>query len=211
MISVIGAKRILILFILLVINGVLGAAVYLYLVPQIDVVEKEERTLSMQVRTVQSDIKRMQIEFDMLDKQQDKFDMLKEDGFFSSQTRSDAKDLLSTIQRDSNVISAVVSVKSGLIEDNKEAKKSHHNILMSPVQVEISATDDVDIFRYLEIAERKFTGHLRLDGITIVRTRDVTSEILRSIAGGNSPEMVRATALFSWRTMIPESQVIGED
>ncbi|MGH1404537.1 MAG: hypothetical protein ACRBDL_09855 [Alphaproteobacteria bacterium] len=210
MIGIIGIKRVIILLILIVVNASMGAALYLYMIPEKENLDREQRGLRAQLSSVQSDIDRMQLEFEQLDQQQSKFDALKADGFFSTQVRSSAKDLLSEIQRESRVISAVVSVKSGILEDNVEAAKSGHKVLMSPIEVEISAFDDADVYSYLEIAERRFPGHLRVDGLEIQRTRDMSAAVLRAIASGANPELIRASIRMSWRTMIPESQVIAK-
>lgn len=208
MIQVIGIKRLIILFILISVNAALAAGVYLYAMPEEDASSRRLRSLRSQVNSVQSDIDRMQIEFEQLDQQQDRFDELKAKGLFSAQGRSDAKALLSVIQDRSRVISAVVSVKPGFVQDDAEAKKANHKILMSPIEIKLEAFDDASVYRYIELAKRSFPGHLSLDGIKINRTRDVSSPVLRAIASGTNPVLVSAEILMSWRTIIPESQVI---
>lgn len=208
MIQVIGIKRIIILFILISVNAALAAGVYLYAMPEEEMSERRLRTLRSQVNVVQFDIDRMQVEFEQLDQQQDRFDTLKAKGLFSAQGRSEAKVFLSVIQDKSKVISAVVSVKPGFVQDNAEAKKANHKVLMSPIEIKLEAFDDASVYRYIELAKRSFPGHLSLDGIEINRTRDVSSPVLRAIASGTNPVLVSAEILMSWRTIIPESQVI---
>ncbi len=210
MIQVIGFKRIIVLFILLAINVAFGAVIYLYLMPEGDKAERQLRGLRAGLQGVQSDIRRMQVEFEQLDKQQNRFDALKADGFFSVQTRSDAKELFSVIQTESRVISALASVKPGRIEENKEAQKAGYKVLTSLIEVEIKAFDDADVYSYINIAEGKFPGHISIDSVVMSRSRDVTSAVLRSIASGANPELVSATVNMSWRTMIPEDQVLQD-
>ncbi len=208
MIQVIGFKRLIILFILISINIILGVGVYLYMIPQSVKDERQLRNLRMQTNVVSADIDRMQIEFEQLDRQRDSFNALKDDGFFSTQARSDAKELFSYIQEESKVISAVVSLKSGVILNYPEAKKANHSVLMSPVEVEINAFDDASVYRYMDIALKTFPGHLSFDSINIQRMRDVSSPVLRAIAAGANPALVKASLKMSWRTVIPTSQVI---
>lgn len=208
MIGVIGIKRLVVLFVFIVINALLGAVIYLHFIPEQAKVERQHKTLKRQLRVVQGDIDRMQLEFEQLDQQQDRFDALKDRGFFSTQERSDAKSLFSEIQVDSNVISATVNVKPGIVEDNYEAKKANHKLLTSSVSVDIQAFDDGDVYRYLEMAQERFPGYLMLNGIEIKRIRDVSSPVLRAIASGANPEMIEAKISMSWKTLIPESQVI---
>ena len=208
MIQVIGIKRFIVLLVLLLVNVALGASIYFYTIPE---KKKMKITLSgirQGVAQVQSDIDRMQIEFEQLDQQQGRFDQLEADGFFSTQVRNDAKNLLSAIQDDAKVVSAVVSVKSGIVMDDSEAEKANHKILFSPIEITLEAFDDASIYEYLTIAEERFPGHLSLDAIKIQRTRDVSSPVLRAIASGANSVLITAEVIMSWRTMIPDSQVI---
>ncbi|PCK00335.1 MAG: hypothetical protein COA45_00705 [Zetaproteobacteria bacterium] len=208
MIQVIGVKRLIILVILMSANAALAAGVYLYAMPEKETASRRLRSIRSQVNRVQTDIDRMQIEFEQLDQQQDRFDALKAKGLFSTQERSEAKEFLSVIQDKSKVISAVVSVKSGIIQNDEEAQRANHKILMSPIEITIDAFDDASVYRYIELAKQSFPGHLSLDGIKINRTRDISSPVLRAIASGTNPVLIHAEILMSWRTIIPESQVI---
>lgn len=208
MIQVIGVKRIAILLILLSVNVALAAGLYLYAMPEKDNLSRRLRSLRSQVNSVQSDIDRMKVEFAQLDQQQDRFDELKAAGLFSAQARSEAKEFLRVVQDKAKVISAVANVRPGFIQNDAEAQKANHKILMSPVEITIEAFDDASVYRYIELAKRSFPGHLSLEGITIKRSRDVSSPVLRAIAAGTNPVLISADILMSWRTIIPESQVI---
>ncbi len=211
MIKVIGTKRIIILLALIGLNAALAAAIYLYVIPESSRTAKKVRTLRSQNQAKQADINRMQIDFEMLGKQRDAFDELNRRGFFKSQVRSVAKKIFKDIQDEAKVVSAVVLIKPGVIEDNEEAKKSNYKVLSSPVKITISSYDDSDIYRYLYIMENKFPGHLSINNMTIKRVSDVSGPALRAIATGGNPVLVTANVDLSWRTMIPESQIIVEE
>lgn len=211
MIKVIGAKRFLVLAVLLSANLVLAAATYLYSIPQESETAKKLRTLRGENQTKQADIDRMQIEFEQLGQQQDKFDALKNDGFFKNQVRSVAKKLFKDIQIESHVVSSVAAIKPGVIEENEEAKKSNYKVLASPVDITVEAFDDSDIYNYLYILEQKFPGHLSVDKMSMTRVTDISGPVLRSIATGQNPILVKATFQMSWRTMIKDSQIIVEE
>ncbi len=211
MIKVIGAKRVVILGVLVVLNVASAALTYLYMVPEQAATEKKLRALRGENQTTSSDIERMQIEFEQLGQQQDKFDALKNDGFFKAQVRSVAKKLFQDIQEESRVVSAVASVRPGTIEENEEAKKSNYKVLVSPVEIVIQAFDDGDIYNYIYILEQKFPGHLAIDSMTMQRAQDISGPVLRAIATGGNPVLITANVKLSWRTMIPESQIIVEE
>ena len=209
MMDVIGFRRIFLLAVLVILNVSMAALVYFYLMPMQDKAETSLRGLNSNVRNLRSDLSRIKVEFEQLDEQQNKFDALKKTGFFDNQERSTAKEIFNSVQDESKVISAVVSVKSGGVEDNQEAQKAKHKILYSPVDIEIEAFDDSDVYRYIDLAQEYLPGHLSLDQIEISRTRDISPPVLRAIASGTSPVLITARIKMSWRTIIPESQVIS--
>ncbi len=210
MIKIIGFKRLIILVVFLLINAFLAFLIYGYLVPQQEVKDRRERSLRSQVSSVQSDIDRVQLEFEQIDRQQDEFDVLKEQGFFSVQSRNDAKKMFSEFQDRSNVISAVVSVKPGVAVDDEDASKANHKLLVSPINIDIEAFDDGDVYRYISLLENEFPGHISLDSLEMTRVRDVNAAVLRAISSGANPVMIKAKIILSWRTMVPESQITGD-
>ncbi len=208
MIGVIGLKRLVVLLVFIAINACLAASIYLYFTPEQKSKEVRERSLRNQLRSVQSDIDRVQLEFEQLDQQQDEFDLLKERGFFSMQSRSDAKKMFSLLQNKSNVISAVVSVKPGTVVDDEEAAKAKHKVLVSPIKIKIEAFDDGDLYRYIDLLEKEFPGHVSIDSLEIERVRDVNAAVLRAISSGANPVMIKANIILSWRSMVPEAQIV---
>ena len=209
MIKVLGTKRVLGLVFLIAINAALASGVYLYAVPEKAEKERELRRLQGEISTAVSDIDRLQIEFEQLEKQQEQFDGLKAKGFFSNQERRQAEKVFERIQKEAGVISAIASVQAATVEDNEEAAKSEHKILSSPVAIKIAAMDDVDVFRYIYLVEQFFPGHVTINDIQLSRTTEISGTILRGIATGANPELVKAEIQMTWRTMIPASEVIG--
>ncbi|MCB9982100.1 MAG: hypothetical protein H6861_00270 [Rhodospirillales bacterium] len=209
MIAVLGIKRVMILLALLALNAVLGTAVYMYLIPEVQVKERELRSLRGNVSTLRADIDRMQVEFEQLEDQKEEFETLAKHGFFKDQSRRQAEKVFNAIQKSSGVSSAIASVKSGDIEDNPEAKKAEHKIIKSPIEIRLEAFDDINIFHYLFLVENYFPGHLSVESIRLEREADVTGTVLRAIANGDKPPLVSANVELMWRTMIPESSVIN--
>jgi hypothetical protein len=209
MIKILGAKRILTIVALLGINALLGAIVYLYLMPEQGKKQRELTGLRGNISTVQTDISRMQIEFDQLEEQQDQFDDLKARGFFGNQGRREAEIVFQKIQSEAGVISAAAKISPGTVEENEEAQKAEHKILVSPVKIDIEAMDDVDVFRYIYLVEKFFPGHVTIQKVTLERQAEITGPVLRSIATNTSPKLVVAVIEAQWRTMIPQTEVIG--
>lgn len=208
MIKVLGTKRVMGLLILLAVNSLLAAGVYLYAVPEKAKKEKDLRRLRDEISMVVSDIDRLQIEFEQLEEQQEQFDSLRARGFFSNQDRRQAEIVIKDIQKEAGVISSIASVSPGVVEDSEEAQKSEHKILSSPVKVTISALDDIDVFRYIYLLEEYFPGHVTINKVQIERAAEISGTVLRGIASGASPELVKAEIELTWRTMIPMTEII---
>ncbi len=167
------------------------------------------RALKGQISTKQGDISRMQVEFDKLAEQQNRFEQLKGKGFFFNQDRRQAEIVLENIQKQAGVISARAEMQAGVIEENEEAKKAEYNLLKSQGKIHIEAMDAVDIYRYLYFISYYFPGHITFQDIAMERKADVTGPVLRGIASGLNPSLVQADVSLIWRTMIPKSEVIG--
>jgi len=210
MIAVLGIKRVVVLLSLVVFCALLGATVYMYLTPEMQVKKRELQGLQGQVSTLRADIERMQVEFEQLEDQKEEFEVLAADGFFKDQGRRQAEQILNRIQKTSGVSKAIASIQSGVFEDNTEAKKAEHKILKSLIEIKLEAFDDINIFHYLFLVEHYFPGHITVEDVHLERRADVTGTVLRAIATGSNPSLVEADVKMMWRTMIPEASVIGE-
>lgn len=211
MIGVLGIKRVAMLIGLVVLNGLLAAMLFGYLQPESLVKDRELSGLRGQVSTLRTDIDRMQVEFEQLEVQKAEFEQLEADGFFKDQSRRQAEKVLEKIQQSSGVSTAIANIQAGVIEDNPEAQKASYKILKSPMELRIEAYDDVNIYHYLFLIEHYFPGHVTVEEINIERNADVTGTVLRAISSGVNPALIQADVDLVWRTMIPESRVIGQE
>lgn len=211
MLGVLGAKRIAVIVFLLCLNVVLGASVYMYLIPHEMKQNGKLNALRREVSTARADIARMEVEFEQIQDQKAEFEALEKKGFFKNQSRRQAEDAFGRIQKDSGVNAAVASISAGNLEDNAEAKKAKHKILSSPVQIKLEAIDDVDLFHYFFLVGNYFPGHVTVEKVEIKRQADVSGTVLRGIASGKNPPLVTATVDVLWRTMIPEGDAVNAD
>ncbi len=210
MIEVIGLKRLMILALLILLNTALALLTYLYVVPESDLAKNTLRNMEQQVSRAHAELGRMQVEFEILEKQQGRFDALKKEGYFSRQVRSDAKELFRDVRERSGVFSALANVTPGVTSDDYGVSKVKYKILTSVITVNIEAFDDSDIYRYMDLLQRDFPGDITIDKVSINRTKDVNAAVLRGIASGRNLPLVGASLTASWSTLIPENQVITD-
>lgn len=204
MIQVLGIQRIVILAVLLGINVLLGLAAYAHFIPQETKKERELKAVRSQNATLRNDTDNLKIEFEQLDEQRERFAELKKEGFFDGQSRRKAERVFQKIQERSGVISAVASVTAGTFEEDLETAKAKHKILKSPMSIEIEALNDLDVFRYLYLVNEFFPGHVAIEKVEFERDANVSGTVLRAIANGQNPTLVRARLDLAWRTMIPD-------
>lgn len=204
MIRILGLKRIILLGLLVVLNVLLAAAVYLYMNPQEVKKQRELQGVQGEIATLSDDISRMQIEFDDIERQKSRFQELVNDGFFRDQSRREAEELIRRIQVSSNVVTASASIASGEVVDDEEAAKAGYKILKSPVSLTIEALDDVDVYRYLYMVQRYFPGYITYEKLTMERMAAVDASVLRALASGATVPLVKASINMTWQTMIPD-------
>lgn len=209
MINVLGFKRIVIVLFLLAVNALLAALLYLYLVPELTQVERLVRTEKSAENELRSDIASIQAEFDQLEIQQADYEKLREDGFFSNQSRRDAQVVFTAAKDYSGVTEASVTVRSGLVVENEEASKAEQVLLESPISIEFTSVDDIDIYEYMNYLSQAFPGYLTIEGFSINRNANISDTMLRAIASGSSPPLVGGRVEMIWRTMVSREDYLA--
>jgi len=205
MIQVLGMQRVAILAGLLGLNLVVFALTYFFMDPQASKMQRQLNAARGQGNSIQQEIDRLQYEFAQIGDQQVMFEQIKEDGFFTPQGRRQAEQVLRMAQNESGVFTAKVAIRPAERENNEQADKADHAILQSSVNIRIEAYDDVDVFRYIYLLRNNFPGYLSVDGLTLLRTQDLSVDILRNVTLEKPPVPVGATLSFIWRTMVPEN------
>jgi hypothetical protein len=208
MINILGIKRIVTLASLLALVGILAFLNYSVFAPQLETKEQEKNTLQGQINTVRNDLNSIQIEFSLLEEQRGSFDKLEAMQFFERQDRRKAEEILEVIQERSHVLSAKTAISGGVLEDHPEAQRAQYKILNSPLQIEIAAMEDTDIFRYIWLLENRFPGYIDVQSLTFDRMINVDRELLQKIISGELPTIVTAKMEASWKTMIPETDAL---
>lgn len=206
MISVIGTRRIFILTALIAANAVMAAALYLYLVPQNDKTGKELRTAKAEIASKQSETEKLRSEYQLIQKQRNSFEDLKEAGFLGPQDRVVARERMEAIQTHSRVVQAKYNIEPVKVEENKFAADSGQVILNSAINVDVDALDDIDFLSFVYWLENGFPGQITINNIDIKRENDVDDVTLRQIGTGNPLVIVKGQANFEWRTMVPREE-----
>jgi hypothetical protein len=207
MIGVIGVKRILILVILIALNAGLGAAAYLYVMPENQRLEGTLNSTRAQISTKRAEAQSLREDFQQIEAQRERFEALQDAGFLSDQNRLVARRRIISIQQYTKVLSAAYDIKSAEIEENVFAEEIGYAVLDSPVDIRVEAIDDVDFYNFIYWMENAFPGHISIETMRIRRDLDVNDNTLRSIGTGNPVALINGDVEFSWRTIVPEENV----
>lgn len=204
MMAALGKKRLAILAALLLVNALLAAVSYGILYPRMRAVQNRIAAADARTAEAQLDIDKIQAAFQQLDLQKGRFENLRKTGFLSDQNRRDAEEALESIQARAGVISAKVNIRPGAAQDNAEAQKAGYKLLSSPMAIEIQAITDRDLYAYLYGLENFFPGHLTIRKMHIERNGALTDVVLRALAKGEKPPLVKANVEATWRSLILE-------
>ena len=203
MIKILGAKRVLVLSLLVSVNALFAMMVYSVLMPESQKMERELGNLESNIRKLRNDIADIKVEYEQIKEQEGEFKELEAKGFFEPQNRRQVQENFTNARERSGVINAVVSFEPGVNELDEAAREANYTVLNSAVNIEIQAINDRDVYLYIDEIKKEFPGHLSITSVQIERELDVSRGVLRNIAFGDNPSLVSANVVMAWRTMIP--------
>ena len=207
MISKLGFKRLLVLSILAGSLAVLYAANTLILTPKVVQSQQEASAVTGEVATIQSDLEKMRGDFNNFQQQKELYDKISGSGFFGDQDRVVARERFDTMQKLSKIISARYEIKAAKISEEGVDPESGYVVMDSPITIDLSALDDVDVYRFVYLLNYGFPGHITINSLTIERKAQVTPEVLKSIGTGNPQVLVGAKMELDWRTMVRKDEI----
>jgi hypothetical protein len=207
MIKVLGFKRVVILLVLLGLNGLVLAANYLIFEPGRAATENELRMTTSKTSQTQADADKLRTEISEIQDQKSSYELLKTAGFFSQQNRLVAKNRIEAIQQKTGILKAGYNIGAGSIIENASAKEAGYAVLESPIEVNLEALDDVDIYNFAYWIENALPGHMTLNSLDISRTKELNEATLREIGTGKPVTLLTGKLSLSWRTMVSEDVI----
>lgn len=210
MIEILGVKRLALLSGLIVLNGILAFAIYGYVAPERLHLDRQARTASAQVSSTQAEVDRLRYEYDSVERQAAIYEDLKNIGYFSSQSREEARDRLAAFQRYSRVLSASYEIQPAIFNSDQRLRDAGHVMLVTAVTVDVDALDDIDFYNFLYLVNTAFPGHTSIENISISREHELSDGAIRQISTGTPVNMIKGSISFIWRTLIPDDRPSDE-
>lgn len=207
MIQVIGVKRLIILSFLAAINAALGAALYLYVMPENQNVTRQLNVTRSQVATMRNDADALRGDIEQIEDKKSYFTNLETVGFMSDQNRLVARRRIMDIQQYSKVLKAKYDIGSATVMDDENLSNSDQVVLSSELDINIDAMDDIDFYSFIYWLRNTFPGHITIDNIKMQRMNDVNDVTVRQIGSGLPMTMIKGDISAKWRTVVPRSTV----
>lgn len=205
--NTIGVQRVIVIFILAAFAAGTAFLYYAQLLPQKENVERELRSANAQVSSMRGKLQEIREEFASFEQSEQQFKKLEETGFFNDQNRVFARERIESLQTQSRVKSVQYQVSRADIQESEDADRAGYALLSSPIRIELEAFNDMDIFRFIDLFQKNFPGHIMLNGIDLKKERNVNEATLRAIGVGDDVTMVSAQINAEWWSMAPQDNL----
>ncbi len=201
MIDVIGHTRILFIGCLLALNLLLAAGTYYYLTPKTLQAERQLNNTKAQANGKRGEIQVLRDEFKLLQQRIQKFRQLELSGFFETQNRLNAVEKVDVFREKVGLLKAKIDVKPGEIKEEPRLNQIGYAYLESPINFELEALDDLEIYMFMKMVGDRFSGKTVLESFEIEKIGDVTATNLGTIADGVPTPLVKGNVSYKWITL----------
>lgn len=205
--EILGKERIQLLVFMFVLNAGLISVYYYYIQPIKQDADREYSNMRTQAQKRHNDVRELRKAFaELLPKIAD-YKKLQTQGFFNNQKRTIARDTINAHRESSKLLEAKYEIKPAKVIEDARAEQADHAIISSPLNIEIKALDDVDIYMFLALIQNDFPGNLDLREMKIERQSDLSLNLLENIASGEPEVMMKADVKLNWRSMVSKSEL----
>lgn len=208
MIRLIGTQRLLVLFALLMLNGVLAGVIFGYIDPLYQDAQQQKRRVEGEIRDMRNAIQNIKSEMEQLEKNKQRYEDLRDNkGFFLKQDRFMLRRLMDENISWARLVNAPWKVSPLEAVSNAEAQKIEKQLVRSEIEVSLEAFLDTDVFSYLDRINKEFPGQTRLIEMSLERGEALTNDALTSVANGRPVAFVKGKMLFEWYTLVGKEDI----
>ena len=202
--GILGPKQILTILILLGVNVLLGAVIYGFLLPQTQVTEQSARSIKAQTSARRNEITNLKEEYAKLEAQTRIVKELEARGLYNDQNRVFAQQMIDKMQSMAGLLKARYTISSGSIVADANAQDANLQVISSPVKMEIEALDDMDVYGFVGLLQKRFPGVVDITRLQVTRAMEMTQPALRQIGNGTPVVLVKGSLEFNWKTLAPQ-------
>lgn len=204
MIKLIGFKRLVTMAVLLGINAVVGGVYMTVVDPMRLQTEMAKAGLLAQIADLQGKIQNIKQEVADFHKNLPRYEELKTRGFFLEQDRFRMGRDLDAVRTASGIKAFSYNIADIKDVPNIEATQAQMRIISSRIDVShVSLVTDEEFYKFIDLMQEQFPTQLRLQSFQVRRANELTPQALASMAEGKKVDIIDATVIFDWMTMVP--------
>lgn len=207
MLKSLGRNRLIVLIILALLNAGTGYGLYEYITPMRVQADSNLNTARSALEQKRNEIQRLKEEYALLQTQLRDYKELEAKGFFNDQGRVAAQESFEKLRTVSGVLNAKYDISAGQLIDDQRASQAGYVILRSPIKVELSSLDDLDVYSFLKLIQERFSGKVDITSMTVTKAEELKPENLRKIGRGLPVPLVKSVVQFEWRTMASRESI----
>ncbi len=203
---VIGKARTIKLFILIVLNALVFAAIFLYFEPETKRVDNQVQSVSQEISRLRGEIQGMPALLEEYKKNEGLYENVVSSGFVGEQDRILARKLIDYFRVKSNVSSVQYELSPLQHAQNDYRMMAFKDEeVQTSIKLEIGSTLDLETFGFVQYFEDTLPGILVLRKLSVNRTdMQLDSEKLAEIAKGKIVQpLVEAELEYDWVTLSP--------
>lgn len=180
-------------------------ATYLYIMPINETYQQNISTTKSKVTAKRAEVNRLIMEHSELAKSIKEFNLLKMKGFFNSQDRVTAREMMNEIARQSGISKAELTLPPAVVVQSQQAADANHTLLSGQMKFKVSSISDRNIFKLIVVLLKSFPGYLEFKDMQIKRVGNFSQDSL--LNARDMPSLVEADINFVWWTMASEEQM----
>ena len=208
--KLIGIKRVIILAVLITLNAVICAAYFLWVDPSRAKAQASLASMKSEISKLQGMIQNTKLELAEYQKNKPTYDLLKAKGFVSEPDRFQIPRDLDRVRQAANLGPFSFNVNVSNIQ-NPEAEEAKLKVFATRVSVKgVTALLDANIYNFLDLMDREFPDHLRVQSVAIYRKDKLDPSSLSKIAQKQPVPLLQSDAEFDWITAVPQSALTDE-
>lgn len=202
LVQIIGVQRFSKLLILLLLNGVLGAALYYYVMPELVRSEREFKTVKNEVNRLRNDINTVEERLSELKENEKQYDRLLQREFISNQDRVSIRNVIDDMRARSGVKTLTYNIEPIQYIEHEHSYALDYDLIRSNVSVDVTALLDLEVLALQSMFNDEFPGKTVLEKVSYTRTNPITQENLVKIGNGQLIDFMRGKIDFSWYSLV---------
>ena len=188
---------------LLLINGLMGMALYVIIEPMQTGVAKDRVALDRVVRQIRSTLGETNAELARMEENPEVYGRLIEKGLTRQQDRMAAAKILDRLRIEMGLGRIQYEFDPQRDVDDREFSRRGFTVVATTVRLTARSTLDGDFIRFTEAVLKEFPGQVQLKNLSMERELDSMVAAENAARANRSFSMVKGSAEFEWRTLKP--------